>query len=153
MKNQLSPAGAANLTLHQTNAAHVQEVSSHLNIALAQMIPAVTKRHRRKRSTEDSCLKSLAFTAEIQHSLKQRRVGHVGVASGVLTVLGTFGQHEMIRTADAMGGVPQANRDARTHDGADGERLRGGEDLTGDQIVPRVLIVESAQNSRQVFNG
>src|SRR5208283_4736756 len=152
VKNQLSPANTANLTLHQTNAVQVQEASNNFDIAFAQTMPTVTECQLWERTTEDLCLKCLAFSAQIQQALKQRWVGHVSVASGIPAVLGTLGQHEMIGAANRVGGIPQAKSDAGTHYGADGERLRGGENRTRDQIVPPVLVVGSAQIMRQILH-
>ena len=92
-------------------------------------------------TAENSRLQSLALGAEIEHALQQRWIGDVGIASGVFAVLGAFGQHEMIRPADVLSGIPQTKSHARANDGADGEGLRRGEDLARDQVVPRVLVV------------
>jgi len=61
---------------------------------------------------------------------------------------GPSGQNEVIGTADAMLGIPQTERDSGADDGTDGERLRGCEDLAGNEIVARVLVVGGIQNTR-----
>ena len=141
MKNQLSPVRSANFSLYQANAVHFQEVSNGLDIALAKTIYAATERYCRQRAAEDPCLERIALGSKIEHSLQQRSVSHVRVSTGILAILRTFRQHKVVRAANASIRIPKAERNAGTHDGVDGERLRGSEDFARDEIMPRVFVV------------
>src|ERR1700676_3538966 len=97
---------AAHFALHQANAVHVEKVSYRLDIAIAQALAFVSETDGRKGTAEDSRHQVVGIATQAKHLLQQGRISDPRIASGVLAVLGAFGEHEMIAPADLISGVP-----------------------------------------------
>src|SRR5579864_7025983 len=101
---------AANFALDKPNAIAGQKGNGGLHVTITQTVLAISESHSRLRAAENSCLECLAFGAKFEHSLQQSRIGHVGIAGGIL--LWAVGQHEMTGSAYAALRIPQAKSNA-----------------------------------------